>query len=83
MTTYPDHPQPSDVARFLIHQVSRAAAGDSERDVVTLITRPMWDLWQLFTQTKGEPTPWFGVELTRRVYGSETDHYSWRGSESH
>lgn len=67
-----NNPQPCDVARFLIHQVSRAAAHETEQSVVTLITRPMWDLFCQFTGDHGEPTAWLGIKETRRVYGSKT-----------
>lgn len=66
------NPIPCDVARYLIYGVQRAAQGCSERDVVTYLTRPMWDIWNQFTGNSGDPTPWLGKELTRRVFGSET-----------
>lgn len=58
----------------LIGQVTMAAAGDTELNVITYITRP---LWRQFNQTLGEvkdvePTPWLGIGKTHRVYGSET-----------
>lgn len=58
----------------LIAQVTKAAAGGSELNVVTRISRPMWRMWN---EANGhhpdtEPTAWLGQDLTRRVYGSET-----------
>lgn len=48
--------------------------GGSERDVVTYITRPMWQLWcrYLGDPEDCEPTEWLGHPQTRRVYGSKT-----------
>jgi hypothetical protein len=46
----------------------------SERNVRTVITRPMWNA---FCRASGipentEPTEWIGCHKTRRVFGSET-----------
>jgi hypothetical protein len=63
------------IARALIGQVASTAAakGYSERQVTTLITKPMW---KAFLRGLGEddnlkPTEWIG-EDTIRVYGSKT-----------
>lgn len=62
------------IMRELIHQVSIAAEGVPESDVLTRISRPMW---KSFCRATGmpedcEPTAWLGIHNTRRVYGSET-----------
>jgi hypothetical protein len=46
----------------------------NERDVKTIITRPLWRAW---LRSNGddeniEPTAWLGVGKTHRIYGSET-----------
>lgn len=66
--------QQQDLVFGLIHQVIAARPpGKSERDVTTIITRPMW---KAFMIACGEwqysnPTGWNG-NYTKRVYGSET-----------
>ena len=46
----------------------------SERDVTTVITRPLWRIWNVGTNSPpdSEPTPWLWPEKCNRVYGSET-----------
>lgn len=58
----------------LIGQVSQAAQGGSEREVRTVITRPMWNAFCRATKSpeNSEPTEWLGMGPTIRVYGSET-----------
>lgn len=59
----------------LVGQVACVARnGKPETAVTTIITRPMW---AAFCRATGmppncEPTEWFGVKKTRRVYGSRT-----------
>lgn len=62
------------IVSALINQVAKAAGGDSERNITTLISRPMWNA---FLRGIGEPedsapTDWLGLEKTIRVYGSKT-----------
>lgn len=64
-----------DVLRALMRQVHRAMpAGQSERSVKTLITRPMWRafLRSIKEPENLEPTDWIGLRRTVRVWGSET-----------
>lgn len=58
----------------LIGQVASAANGRSEREVKTLITRPMWNafLRSIGAKENAVPTEWRGIHRTIRVYGSET-----------
>lgn len=61
----------------LFSQVMKAARPGSEREVVTVITRPMWCA---FLRAVGvpeyvEPTEWLGCHRTQRVFGSETHVY--------
>lgn len=62
------------IVAALCQQVARAAAGRSEREVVTLISPLMWNA---FCRGVGLPegTPpgeWEGPGKTARVFGSET-----------
>jgi len=69
------------VMRALMNQVCCAVAsvekktGDkiSELDIVTFVTRPMWQAWlrALCLPEDSEPTGWIGEE-TVRVFGSRT-----------
>lgn len=63
-----------DIARALICQVARCADGDPETRVTTHVTRPMWAAFCRFVgeSPNSEPTPWIGLQKTRRIYGSET-----------
>lgn len=77
------NPEDQFIMRTLIGQVLAALrAGQrnhpgwpsSERNVRTVITRPMWNA---FCRASGlppdsEPTEWKGIHHTRRVFGSET-----------
>lgn len=58
----------------LIGQVAKAASGNAETSVTTIITRPMWNafLRAVDAPCDTNPTPWLGIEKTFRVYGSET-----------
>jgi hypothetical protein len=58
----------------LIHQVQLSARGSVETEVRTIISRPMWRLWnrELGDPEDSEPTEWLGIKDTNRVYGSET-----------
>lgn len=63
----------SDILRALVNQVSKAANGGNETEVVTYITKPMW---KRFLKACGlsvllEPSEWNG-EKTIRVFGSHT-----------
>lgn len=65
------------IMTHLLKQVMKAARPGSEREVVTVITRPMWCS---FLRAAGvsecaTPTVWFGCHRTRRVFGSETHVY--------
>lgn len=57
----------------LIHQVQKAAGGHSELDVVTYISRPMWELWcdAVNMPRDSVPTEW-KLHDCRRIFGSET-----------
>lgn len=61
------------ITRSLIHQVTKAAASQSEREVRTWISRPMWEAFMLEVGTPISEIgkPWQG-DKTRMVYGSET-----------
>jgi hypothetical protein len=63
-----------EIMRALIGQVSKAAGGDNEQNVITYITRPLWDAFCRATKMPEGclPTSWRGINNTRRVYGSET-----------
>jgi hypothetical protein len=65
-----------EIMMALIGQVANAAAtiNGSERDVTTIITRPLWRRWNRATgcNENDEPTEWLGAHNTRRIYGSET-----------
>lgn len=65
----------------LIGQVQKATSASArlkpcstEVDVVTFITRPMWEsfLRAVDLPTNSKPTPWQGIDKTIRVFGSET-----------
>ncbi len=58
----------------LVGQVQKAAQGRSERDVTTLISRPMWNAFCRATELKEDTSPseWLGIHKTARVYGSKT-----------
>lgn len=43
------------ICRSLINQVSQAADGDSEINVVTVITPEMWKAWQRWTGVENSP----------------------------
>lgn len=64
-----------EIVHALIEQVSKAVPkGRTETAVRTIISRP---LWRLFNRELGhpedvEPTGWVGIHKTHRVYGSET-----------
>ncbi len=61
-----------EVMRSLIHQVSKAVPeGGSERDVLTIITRPMWEMWCRAVGNPADSLPDNGV-AGNRVYGSYT-----------
>jgi hypothetical protein len=58
----------------LVHQVSKAVPkGGNERDVTTIITRPMWQAFCRATNEPedSEPTDWLSLASTR-VFGSQT-----------
>ncbi len=60
-----------EVMRALVHQVSKAVPeGGSEQDVLTLITRPMWEIWCRAVGLVGGTLPDNGHHT--RVYGSFT-----------
>ncbi len=62
------------ILRELVGQVSKAVpAGQSERAVTTVISRPMWEAWCRATGIpKGaKPSEWRGID-SYRVYGSKT-----------
>lgn len=63
----------SELVQALIHQVQKAAAGDTEQNVVTFISRPMWRKWNtdVGDPPDCEPTGWIGND-TCRVFGSKT-----------
>lgn len=68
------HEQDRFVMMALIAQVSKARpAQGSERDVRTLISRPMWNAFCRATKLPedSEPSEWLGTE-SHRVFGSET-----------
>lgn len=62
----------------LVHQVMKAVrvigGHATERDVLTTISRPMWQRFcaALKEPENAEPTAWLGSPDTLRVYGSET-----------
>lgn len=62
----------------LICQVASALQasdkGNSERDVTTLVTRPLWNQWlrAVGLQQNCTPSEWLGQDFTRRIYGSKT-----------
>lgn len=63
-----------DIVAALVNQVRFAVPqGGTERDVVTIITRPMWQgfLRGINESADAEPTDWLGHE-TFRVNGSLT-----------
>lgn len=66
---------PQTVVCALIGMVNDATPkGGNEADVTTLISRPMW---RMFNRALGhppdvKPTGWLGIGKTHRVYGSET-----------
>lgn len=63
------------IVRALIVQVASAVPpGGNERDVTTVISRPMWNAFCRATgiPEDSEPTRWVGANETRRVYGSAT-----------
>lgn len=60
----------------LIDQVQKAMSKDkckNERDVTTIISRPMWRAWNRAVESPedAEPTEWNPIEC-HRVYGSKT-----------
>ena len=63
-----------EITRTLIQQVSKAANGNSETEVVTFITKPMWKAFmkELGHSPNTKPTEWTTIKDTRRVYGSRT-----------
>lgn len=66
---------PHNLLHFLCFQVRAAVPqGGSERDVTTLITRPMWRafLRAIGEDENQEPTEWLGAGKTLRVWGSRT-----------
>lgn len=68
-------PQASDIRHQLMNQVCSAVPyGGSERNVTTIITRPLWRMWceSVGLPAECEPTEWLGLLNTRRVYGSRT-----------
>lgn len=74
-------PNERDILCALVGQVQRAAAGDSEATVTTLVTRPMWALWCKATRMGGvEPETLIpcqfqvnGVTMRpARIFGSRT-----------
>lgn len=67
---------------YLIEEVRFAAGNDTERDVITLISKPMWAAWcrEMGDPEDSKPTEWLGQGKTRRVFGSKTflvdeDHF--------
>jgi len=74
----------SEIMRALINQVTKAADGDVERNVITFITRPMWVAWcrAVGSPEDSEPTDWLGIDKTHRVYGSKTIVIEKPGMES-
>lgn len=77
MKKYPgDMSKPTDfqVMAALVSQVARAVPkGGNERDVTTIITRPMMQAFCRATNEPedSEPTDWLSL-ATLRVYGSQT-----------
>lgn len=71
-STLPDHLYAVRLA--LIKQVMDARGGQSEVNVRTVISRPLWRLWLEATGSSpdDEPTDWRPDFSCRRVYGSET-----------
>lgn len=67
------------ILRHLIHQVQKAAKGSNEREVTTVLTRPMWQSFLRAVDLPEyiEPTGWNGLDhmKTARVFGSETFVY--------
>lgn len=63
-----------EITRALIGQVTKAASGHPETEVVTFITKPMWKAFmkELGHSTNTKPTEWTTIKDTRRVYGSKT-----------
>ena len=62
------------IVQRLIEGVAAAVPkGGTEMDVVTHITRPLWQLWceAMGDPPDTEPTPWIGKD-TKRVFGSLT-----------
>lgn len=69
-------PLDDEVMRALIEQVSKAVPeGGSEHDVLTIITRPMWEIW---CRAVGFPIGCLPLWPDRTVYGSVT--LLWVGS---
>jgi hypothetical protein len=63
------------IMKALMDQVRKAVPlGGSERDVTTIISRPMWQAWcrAVDMPENSEPTEWLGIHKTMRVYGSRT-----------
>lgn len=60
-----------EVMRALIHQVSKAVPeGGSERDVLTIVMRPMWEMWCRATRLPANSIP--DNKSGNRIYGSFT-----------
>ncbi len=65
----------NEVMRVLIGQVSKAVPrGGSERDVTTIITRPMWRAWcrAIGIPCECKPCAWGSASNHNRVFGSRT-----------
>ncbi len=61
-----------EVMRALMQQVAKAVpVGGSERDVLTIITRPMWEMWCRAVGNLADSLPDNGL-AGNRVYGSYT-----------
>lgn len=59
----------------LIHQVTKATpAGGTERDVTTIVSRPMWQAWcrSIGAPEDSEPTEWGTGPNHNRIFGSRT-----------
>lgn len=63
-----------EILRALINQVLKAAHGRVETEVVTYITKPMWNAFCRATglPKNSSPTEWLGIHKTIRVFGSHT-----------
>ena len=66
---------PQTVTNALIDGVRKAQPkGGNERDVTTVITRPMWRIWNVAMNQHPDtpPTEWSPNPQCNRIFGSET-----------